>query len=369
MKTSLTELENPDVASSFAASSSSVQVRGLPRNGKKSGWHLSAALVAIGLFLATIGATAFLPPWFSRVGYFASLEDKHKLLAAAVSPKIVFVGGSNLALGLDSEMVQRKLKRPVVNMGLCVQFALPYLLEEVKDDISTGDLIVVCPEYDLLEHHPHVIPSMLLNMPALYPESTKWILRAYLSDLDRSMKLVDMVRLWFSTKWKSFGPLCKSAVRRKLKPEMLENQDVPHTRIGRMYFNRYGDYLEHLGRSVGWQVPQVDLSEFAVCPDAMAQLKSFRSFADSRGAKVVLIPPPIPSKNHAAELKAYAELLRLEKETGIQVSGTPRRYTFPVAEFYDSCYHLMRAGREARTRLVIEDLQGHCEPHEGGSTP
>lgn len=363
----LTGLEKPDVASSIASSSGSAHITGLDTTQKKSGWRLSAAVVAIGLFFATVAATAFLPPWFSRAGYFASLEDKHRLLASTNSPKVVFVGGSNLALGLDSQKVHEKLQRPVVNMGLCVQFALPYLLEEVKDNIGAGDLIVLSPEYDLLEHHPHVIPSMLLNMPVLYPESTKWILRAYLSDPERGMKLLDMVRLWFSTKWKSFGPVCKFAVRRKLKPEMLENQDVPHTRTGRMYFNQYGDYLEHLGRSVGWEVPQVDLAEFVVCDQALGQLKRFREFAAQRGARVILIPPPIPSKNHPAELTAYDELLRLQKETGIEIVGTPRRYTLPVQKFYDSCYHLMREGREVRTRRVIEDLQRSLAEHRGGS--
>lgn len=43
-----------------------------------------------------------------------------KTVIANSSPKVILVGGSNVAFGLDSEIIQHQLEVPVVNMGLHV---------------------------------------------------------------------------------------------------------------------------------------------------------------------------------------------------------------------------------------------------------
>ena len=53
-----------------------------------------------------------------ETGYLAASVDKHHLLVHQPSPRIVFVGGSNLAFGLDSGAIERSLGYHPVNMGL-----------------------------------------------------------------------------------------------------------------------------------------------------------------------------------------------------------------------------------------------------------
>lgn len=79
--------------------------------------------------------------------YLAAQVDKIELLKNTPSPRIIFIGGSNLAFSLDSGTIYRELKTNVVNMGLYYKFGLKYMLESVRPYLISGDYIVVVPEY------------------------------------------------------------------------------------------------------------------------------------------------------------------------------------------------------------------------------
>lgn len=70
------------------------------------------------LFLAlTIGFLLHLSPQYLG-NYQASLIDKVERLESIQEPKIVLIGDSNLAFGIDSERIEEAFGMPVVNMGL-----------------------------------------------------------------------------------------------------------------------------------------------------------------------------------------------------------------------------------------------------------
>ena len=81
--------------------------------------------------------------------YLAAVLEKDRIIRNAESPKIILVGGSNLAFGIDSKMMQDALRMPVVNMGLYAKLGLKYMLAQVRPYIRKGDIVVVVPEYDL----------------------------------------------------------------------------------------------------------------------------------------------------------------------------------------------------------------------------
>src|SRR6266436_7071833 len=68
----------------------------------------------------------------NKTGYLAASIDKHHLLVQQPSPRIVFVGGSNLAFGLDSSEIERSLSYHPINMGLHIGLGLAFMLAEVK---------------------------------------------------------------------------------------------------------------------------------------------------------------------------------------------------------------------------------------------
>src|SRR4051812_14897263 len=80
--------------------------------------------------------------------YLAAVLEKDRLIRNTPSPKIILVGGSNLAFGIDSKAIQDSLGLKVVNMGLYAKLGLRYMLAQVKPYIKPGDIVVVVPEYD-----------------------------------------------------------------------------------------------------------------------------------------------------------------------------------------------------------------------------
>src|SRR5688500_9034323 len=81
----------------------------------------AARLIAKGIGLvagtfALIAGVVFLVPEGNDYGLATVL--KHDRLARDVPRKIVFIGGSNLAFGMDSGMVEKATGLPVVNMGM-----------------------------------------------------------------------------------------------------------------------------------------------------------------------------------------------------------------------------------------------------------
>src|SRR5690606_17377891 len=76
--------------------------------------------------------------------YAKASVDKHARLAAPGSAKLVLVGGSNLAFGVDSAELERELKGfRVVNMGMNAYLGLRFMLSEVMEDLEKGDVVVL----------------------------------------------------------------------------------------------------------------------------------------------------------------------------------------------------------------------------------
>src|SRR5688572_19607287 len=63
--------------------------------------------------------------------YHRASVTKHQRLSALPSPKIVLAGGSNLAFGIDSQMIEKATGRKVVNMGMDGYLGARFLLAEV----------------------------------------------------------------------------------------------------------------------------------------------------------------------------------------------------------------------------------------------
>ena len=73
--------------------------------------------------------------------------QKDSLLTNVKSPRIIFVGGSNLVFGLNSQIVKDSLKMNPINAGLAASIGLIYMMDDVLPYIRPGDVVVLAPEY------------------------------------------------------------------------------------------------------------------------------------------------------------------------------------------------------------------------------
>lgn len=84
--------------------------------------------------------------------YLLARLDKLELLKHTPSPKVVFVGGSNLAFGIDCSQIEDSIGISCVNMGLHAGQGLRFIMEDVDPFIQSmkkdeGNVIVLMPEF------------------------------------------------------------------------------------------------------------------------------------------------------------------------------------------------------------------------------
>ncbi|RTL37578.1 MAG: hypothetical protein EKK48_23105 [Candidatus Melainabacteria bacterium] len=288
---------------------------------------------------------------------FGLLRNKHQILEKAPSPKIIFVGGSNLLFGLDGPKIEAGLHRPVVNMGLCLMFPLAYLLDEVKDEVHAGDLVVLSPEYADFssEYSNNLAVADILD---IYPRAIFWIVRSNCLDQSQWPVLFSHLRTLGLDKL----DFAVHHIRQIVQNRCRWSHGKWNTSLGVLStenIDRCGDLTWHLKQKNDNKPSDVLFYVSKHLGDSEAKtLNDFDAYCASRGARFVLIPPSVSTVQYQA-LKTNVDSLFAECNQRVKPPfvATPARYAFPVKMIFNNQYHLNKKGRDLRADKIIEDLR------------
>lgn len=275
--------------------------------------------------------------------YQAATVDKIRLAAETGSPKVLLVGGSNLAFSIDSGQMEDSLGLPVVNMGLSKATGLRYLLEESRPYVGVGDLVILVPEYELfydLYYGSESLVVLLQHHPSRIRDVTSFgEVRTILSNF------MLMMQMKFS------GYMRKGHV-----------DDPVYRRSG---FDRRGDLTTHLDLEEIYERRSMFNDEKVPFQrDAITVLNAFFRHASECGATVVLTYPSLYEDVFSEHVDRLTDLdARLRGALEFPVVSRPEDYTFPLEQLYDTSYHLRREGRRIRTERLLKDL------HDAGVEP
>jgi hypothetical protein len=283
--------------------------------------------------------------------YLAAVLEKDRLIRTTPSPKIILVGGSNLAFGIDSRVLQDSLSVNVVNMGLYAKLGLRYMLAQVKPYIRAGDIVIVVPEYDQF-YGSFSEGDNTLNTALLYAPADR------ISDFVKSYSVIDVVlRPRVENVRRSFLVAVADAAGLKDKYFPPDTNPV----YNRHSFNRYGDVVSHLGKKSMnpdsiYVKPLPPPKEFN--NRTLAELNDIGDVARERQAHAYFLFPSYIDRSYVINTSAIAWLQhRLESDMRIQILGTPRDFVYPSAWFFDTRFHLNELGRGPRTIKMIEILR------------
>lgn len=274
------------------------------------------------------------------------IENKVESLREIKDNKILFIGGSSVAYGIDCKLVKEKLNINSMNFGCMVGLGPEILFENAKEFLKPGDTVVLCWEYETYRFHRR---NRNLNYLGLMMGPQK--------NVFDKIPLLDRLYL------KLYFPF--NLVRFSLFSILSSTHD-----LGDIYKCGWSfDDLGNVTSNIGTVTSKAELenspltpliSEHEIHQDLTIIVNKILDFADKNKIKIYATWPNTYRNSSyktnnlvATNLETYKFFW---KKLGVEVLGEPEDAMFPIEYFYDSVYHLNRKGTELRTLKLIDEL-------------
>lgn len=292
---------------------------------------LKLMFVIISCLILTFGLVM---PQYSNE-YMASLRDKYARIRAIDEPKIILVGGSNVAFGFDSELLEKEMAMPVVNFGVHANLTQAFPVDIIKKHIKPGDIVILAPEYyDYTDQDCDYVLAWLAiedDIPLLRAAAGAGHLDGLLT---------------------AFPTYFRRAMNRFFS-RFLEVNEIELTREE---FNAWGDY-DILRPERVVKVGETNSFMSASLSDFLCDYwNGLNDFIHKKGASLYMSCPPIALEQLDVDLVSIQN--ELETKLNFPVISKLTDYVYPIDYFYDTGFHLNDHGRVLRTRQLVSDLKG-----------
>lgn len=306
----------------------------------KLSWYKPVMKVGAVFFIALVICFYLIMPQY-LYGYNASIIDKIDRLTNINEPKIILVGNSNLPFGIKSELIEKKMNMPVVNLGIHGGLGNRFHENLIRGSVNEGDIVVVC--------HTD------------YAEST--------SGLDPVLTWVTIENHFYLWKYvpkdewlnmiKAFPTYIKKCIlNQEAEIKNIKEYDECYSR---MLFNEYGDNIysethdEHYEFYDKYKpdIPKIDQA-------TIDRLNLLNTYIAECGGKMYIAGYPIAIKAEDVESqKTNFSLFQdeLEKSMKCEVISNYEDYFFDYSYFLNTKLHLTDEGAKLRTLQLIKDLE------------
>lgn len=276
----------------------------------------------------------FLPstPRASKYLLFADLQ-KDSLLQNTEQPRIIFVGGSNLSFGLNSQMIKDSLDVNPINTGVHARIGLIYMMNNSIQYIKEGDIIILVPEYQQF-YNKFAYGSMELFQTIFDVNLSK----LSLLNSKQMYKLIGFVPRYSLSKF-----------------NLAEYLNVKESDIYSVNsFNQFGDTYTHWGMNKQKFTPVSRISG-KFDHSVIQEIIEFQSKIDDKNAVLFISYPGYQDKAFNNSIKEIKFIESEYKKNDFKILGFPERYMIPDSMMFNTSYHLSKKGVDYRTSLFIED--------------
>lgn len=312
---------------------------------KRIGKLILAGLLLLILPVSVLLAGLSLPSLYGDT-YYGVLPKMYERLQRVSGPKILVIGGSNVAFGLDSQLLEDLLGEKgydytVCPFGLYAAVGTSAMLDLSRDTLGNGDIVVLAMEptsetmsdyfgaetfWKCAEDAPQLIGKLSRDKQGTLAGS-------YLSYLHQRRDIVSSGNF----------PAAEGVYAASSFDERCD-----------LIYDRPGNRM-----AAGFDTSlTVDLEMVRVSDAFAAQLREYCDAAAKRGASVLLSFSPVnrPSVADLSEEAVEAFFHTCLEAFACPVISDPNRYILDSGWFYDSNFHLNSAGAQLRTGLLAEDL-------------
>ena len=305
--------------------------------------NMTVILMLLLIPIALILTDLVIPRQFDDT-YYGQLREMYQKLASTEGKKIVIIGTSSVAFGVDSALLTQELNQcgldyTVCNFGLYGTLGSKVMLDLSREHIGEGDIVIFAPELD----------SQVMSL--FFSGSEVWY--AIENDLDMFRAIPDKGSLmgsypgYVAQKVGYFQTEKPGGSGIYAKASFDENGDL-----------RYGDRSKNT--MTGGYDPNnpIVFSEDLLDGDYIDYLNEYYGEISSRGAQMWYAFPPM---NEAAidadpaEIDRFCDLLL--EAVDFELLGDPYSSIYEKEWFYDSNFHLNQAGMVCRTLQLADDIK------------
>lgn len=279
----------------------------------------------------------------AKTSYLFAKTNKDSLLANVKSPRIIFIGGSNLSFGLNSQIVKDSLGLNPINTAIQVGIGLRYMMEHTLPYIKKGDIIVVAYEYHGYYGGLSYGEDALLRI----------VLDVAPDDL-RKLSIKQMIKLCVYLPKYSFSKLKPTEYIRKY----IDNKEDIFNVV--KSFNEYGDVDAHWNYQ-SKKIPAVESINGNFEYSLIDELKMFESKVVEKGAILFITFPGYQATSFENCIEQINKIEEELNRSGLKLLGTPAKYKIADSLMFDTPYHLSKNAVDQRTIFLINDIRRALE--------
>lgn len=321
---------------------------------KKIALRIVSFLLLVSLLPALVLITGASLPSLYGGSYYAELAPLTERLDRAEGRKLVLIGGSNIAFGVDVDLLEQLLwdkgfAFTVCPYGLYAAVGCSAMLSLSEDALSEGDIVILAVEPTDETMSTYFGASAFLKcaedapelLPRLNAAQRRAVLGNYVSYVQERLAILRSGQL----------PAAEGVYSRAA---FGENGNLDYPRVGNIM-------------ALGFDTAEpVDLKSVQIEEAFAEQVNDYCRTAERKGVQVFLSFSPVNRSALAedSEEALLAFFMRCREAFDCPVISDPGRYVLDPAWFYDSNFHLNSAGAQLRTLRLAEDLLaqlGCCE--------
>ncbi len=253
------------------------------------------------------------------------------------SPRIIFVGGSNLSFGLNCQMIKDSLNLNPINTGIHAAIGLVYMMSNSLEYIKEGDIVILVPEY-----------------------------QQFYGDLAYGNDGEELIRTIFDVNISKLHLLNSKQI--KIVIHALPKYSLSKFKFSEYFgvgerdiycvnsFNKYGDAYKHWGLKKEVFKPSGNLgSNFN--KEIFNVIKEYQNEIDRRKAILLISFPGYQDSSYLNSKENIKEIESQLKRKGLNTIGSPERYMIPDSVIFNTPYLLSKKGVDYRTNLLISDIK------------
>ena len=260
--------------------------------------------------------------------------------------KIVVLGGSNVAFGIDSIEIKKAFGIKTINFGCMAGIGPEILLSKIKNYTSSGDIIIFCWEYGLYRFKRTESNYTYLNL-IFGPNKA----------LRSNYPLIDQIRLNLTY------PTSHIRTSLAVAYNPLANPDIFRCSWN---FDEYGNV-----RSIQEQIVKEKelinsplsalMTELTITNDVNEMLTDFVHSCRNNNIKVLSTWPNTFNNpkyiNNKVVKENFITIKKFWQDLDVPIIGMPQDSMLTAEFFHDTYYHLNSKGVKIRTEKLIDNLK------------